>query len=61
MQAVRIHQPHKIIDLIQAVEKSLQDLIDPGDRRAIKNPLVTKSIECKLPESFTKRMACQSS
>lgn len=54
MSAVRGHQPWKIVDLIQAVEKVLQDLSDLGETGAIKNPLVTKSIESKLPEHLKK-------
>ena len=54
MPAVRSHQPRKIVELIQAVEKALQDLSDLGDTGAIKNPLVIKSIECKLPENLKK-------
>ncbi|XP_058477623.1 uncharacterized protein LOC131448851 [Solea solea] len=54
MPAVKSHQPRKIVDLIQAVEKALQDLSDLGDTGAIKNPLVTKSIESKLPETLKK-------
>lgn len=52
--AVRSHQPQKIVELIQAVEKALQDLSDLGDTGAIKNPLVTKSIESELPENLKK-------
>ena len=44
----------KILELIQTVEKALQDLSELGDKGAIKNPLVTKSIECKLPENLKK-------
>ncbi|KAL3973928.1 GTP-binding protein [Sarotherodon galilaeus] len=54
MPAVKSHQPRKIVELIQAVEKALQDLVDLGDTGAIKNPLVTKSIESKLPETLKK-------
>lgn len=52
--AVRSHQPRKIVELIQEVEKALGDLSDLGNTGAIKNPLVTKSIEGKLPESLKK-------
>lgn len=52
--AVRSHQPRKIVALIQAVEKALQDLSDLGNTEAIKNPLVTKSIESKPPETLKK-------
>nr|XP_054601662.1 uncharacterized protein LOC129164711 [Nothobranchius furzeri] len=51
---VRGHQPRRIVELIQAVEKALEDLSDLGDTGAIKNPLVTKSIETKLVESLKK-------
>lgn len=40
--------------MIQAVEKALRDLSDLGETGAIKNPLMTKSIESKLPESLKK-------
>uniref|UniRef100_A0A1A8UKK0 Golgi autoantigen, golgin subfamily a, 3 n=1 Tax=Nothobranchius furzeri TaxID=105023 RepID=A0A1A8UKK0_NOTFU len=51
---VKANQPRKVIDLIQTVEKALVDLTELGDVGAIKNPLVTKSIECKLPEAVKK-------
>lgn len=51
---MRGNQPHKVIELVQAVEKALVDLTDLGDTGAIKNTLVVKSIESKLPE-FMKR------
>lgn len=54
MAAVRTHQPCKIVEIIQAVEKALQDLSDLGDTIAIKNPLMTKSIESKLPDTLKK-------
>ncbi|KAK7898433.1 hypothetical protein WMY93_019286 [Mugilogobius chulae] len=47
-------QPRKIVRLIHAVEKALHDLHDLGDVGAIKNPLITKSIESKLPDSLKK-------
>ncbi|RXN19172.1 gag-pol fusion poly [Labeo rohita] len=52
--AIRSHQPRKIVELIQEVEKALRDLSDLGNTGAIKNPLVTKSTEGKLPESLKK-------
>ncbi|KAI3375787.1 hypothetical protein L3Q82_004076 [Scortum barcoo] len=51
---VRSGQPRKIIELIQALEKALFDLNELGNADAIKNPLVTKSIESKLPETLKK-------
>lgn len=47
---VKGNQPRKVIDLIQSVEKALADLTELGNSGAIKNPLVIKSIESKLPE-----------
>jgi len=40
--------------LIQAVEKALADLTELANTGAIKNPLVIKTIESKLPD-FVKR------
>lgn len=37
MPAVKNHQPRKIVELIQTVEKALQDLCDLRDTGAIKN------------------------
>lgn len=51
---VRGNQPRKVVDLIQTVEKALSDLTDLGNTGALKNPLVVKSIESKLPE-FVKK------
>lgn len=51
---VKGNQPRKVVDLIQTVEKALADLTDLGSTGAIKNPLVVKSIESKLPE-FVKK------
>ena len=47
---IRGQQPRKIIELIQIVEKALNDLQDLGNTGALKNPLMTKSIESKLPD-----------
>ncbi|XP_077470984.1 uncharacterized protein LOC144085517 [Stigmatopora argus] len=43
-------QPRKVIDMIQAIEKALNDLIELDHAGAIKNLLVIRSIERKLPE-----------
>ncbi|XP_038145790.1 uncharacterized protein LOC119786474 [Cyprinodon tularosa] len=51
---VKSHQPKKIVELIQTIEKALDDLNDLGDSGALKNPLVTKSIESKLPDGLKK-------
>ncbi len=48
--AVRGNQLRRVTELIQTVEKSLADLTDLGNVGSIKNPLVIKSIESKLPE-----------
>ena len=47
-------QPRKVIELIQTVEKALYDLGEQDNADAIKNPIVTKSIEGKLPETLKK-------
>lgn len=47
-------QPRKMIDMIQSVEKALNDLTELGDIGAIKNPLVIRSIEGKLPDVIKK-------
>lgn len=47
---VKGNQPRKVVDLIQAVEKALTDLSALGSTGAMKNPLIVKSIESKLPE-----------
>ncbi len=52
--AMRTTQPRKVIDLIQTVEKALADLTKLGNTGAIKNPLVIKSIESKLPDAVKK-------
>lgn len=49
MPAIRKHEPRRVIELIQTVEKALQDLIDFGDTEVIKSPLVTKLTDGKLP------------
>lgn len=51
---VKANQPRKVIDLIQTVEKALADLTELGETDAIKNPLVTKCIESKLPDLVKK-------
>lgn len=55
LPAVKSHQPKKIAELIQAVEKALEDLSDLGNTGALKNPWVTKSIETKLPDASKKK------
>lgn len=54
LPAAKCHQPKKITELIQAVEKALEDLSDLGDTGALRNPLVTKAIESKLPDALKK-------
>lgn len=49
---LKSHQPRKVIDLIQAVEKALNDLTELESTGAIKNPLVIRSIESKLPDNI---------
>ncbi|XP_060762681.1 uncharacterized protein LOC132872105 [Neoarius graeffei] len=52
--AVKAGQPRRVIELIQTVEKALYDLNELDNAKAIKNPIVTKSIEGKLPETLKK-------
>ncbi|XP_060783164.1 uncharacterized protein LOC132890373 [Neoarius graeffei] len=52
--AVKAGQPRRVIELIQTVEKALYDLNELDNAEAIKNPIVTKSIEGKLPETLKK-------
>ena len=47
---LKSHQPRKMIELIQSVEKALSDLTELGNTGAIKNPLIVRSIESKLPD-----------
>lgn len=51
---LKANQPRKVSDLIQTVEKAMADLTELGDTGAIKNPLITKSIESKLPDPVKK-------
>lgn len=48
------HQPRKVIDFIQTVEKAVADLTELGNSGALKNPLVIKAIESMTPD-FVKR------
>ena len=55
LPAVRNNQPREALQLIQAVERALLDLIDLGCEDAIKNQLVIRSLESKLPDSMKER------
>lgn len=50
----RENQPRKVNELIQTIGKVLAYLSDLGWTDAMKNPLVTKSIESKLPQYVKK-------
>ncbi|XP_055768950.1 uncharacterized protein LOC129844827 [Salvelinus fontinalis] len=50
--ALRANQPRKVIDMIQTIEKALDDLTELGGTGAINNPLVIRSIESKLPDNI---------
>lgn len=50
--ALRANQPRKVIDMIQTIEKALDDLTELGNTGAINNPLVIRSIESKLPDDI---------
>lgn len=58
---VKGHHPRKIVDLIQIVEKALYDLSELKNTGCLKNPLVTKSLESKLPEGLKKESVLSSS
>lgn len=45
---LKSRQPRKVIELIQTIEKALNDLTKPGNIEII-NPAVISSIEGKLP------------
>lgn len=47
-------QPRRVIDFIQALEKALCDLTELESAGAIKNPLIIRSIESKLPDDLKK-------
>lgn len=49
---LRANQQRKVIDLIQNIEKALDDLTELGNTGAINNPLVVKSKGSKLPDNM---------
>lgn len=51
---LKADDPKQIIELTELVEKALTDLGDIGETAAVKNPLLTKSIESKLPDVLKK-------
>ncbi|KAL4006302.1 alcohol-forming fatty acyl-CoA reductase [Sarotherodon galilaeus] len=55
LPGVRNNKPREVLQLIQAVERALLDLIDLGCEDAIKNQLVIRSLESKLPDSMKER------
>lgn len=54
LPAVKGNQPRKVIELIQSVVKAYLDLSKLGETGAIKNILMLKSLESKLPDSMRK-------
>lgn len=54
LPSVKNNQPKKIIELIHTIEKAYLDLCDLGETGAIKNTLMTKSLESKLPDAMKK-------
>lgn len=46
---VRGRNPRKAIELIQAVERALSNLVILGEEEVISNKWVAQSLECKLP------------
>lgn len=49
---VKSHQPRKIVDLMQVVEKAMYDFGELENTGALKNPLIIKCLESKLPEGL---------
>lgn len=48
--AVKNHQPRETLELILAVERAVLDLSDLGCEDAVRNQLVIRSLEIKLPD-----------
>ncbi|XP_026082522.1 uncharacterized protein LOC113058643 [Carassius auratus] len=48
--AVKNHQPRETLELILAVERAVLDLSDLGCEDAVRNQLVIRSLESKLPD-----------
>ncbi|KAL1247062.1 hypothetical protein QQF64_022438 [Cirrhinus molitorella] len=48
--AVKNHQPRETLELILAVERAVLDLTDLGCEDAVRNQLVIRSLESKLPD-----------
>lgn len=48
--SLRSHEPRKVIELIQTIEKALHDLTELNSADVIKYSLMTRSIESKLPD-----------
>ena len=55
MQAVRGNNPRETLQLIQKVERALDDLTDIQCPGAINNPLVVRALEKKLPHDLQTR------
>lgn len=51
---LKLNQPRRVINLIQSVEQALCDLTEIRNTGAIKNPLMVRCIESKLPEDLLK-------
>lgn len=52
---VRGNNPRKVIELIQAVERALSNLVILGEEDVLKNRLVAQSLERKLPSSLKEK------
>lgn len=55
LPAVRGNNPRKTIELIQAVERALSNLVILGEEDIVKNRLVAQSLERKLPSSLKEK------
>lgn len=49
---LKSYQPRKVIDLIQTIDKALRDLTELESTGIIKNALVIRSLESKLPDKM---------
>lgn len=52
---LKLCQPKEVMDLIQTIEKVLQDLTELGSPEIVKHTLVTTTVESKLPDDVQRR------
>lgn len=49
---MKSYQPRRVIELIQTIERALHNHTEPDGANVIKNLLMTRSIESKLPSNM---------